>query len=384
MRTVRTIAVLAVALGLVGAPLPADAQAALQLQTDYPAVLVEAGESASFNIDVVTSSPRRVDLDVAEAPDGWEAILRGGGFVVRGVFGDPDAPPQVELEVQVPPDAESGDHEVVLEGTSGGATDTLVLTLTVAEEAGGTVDLSAEFPEQRGSSSDTFTFSLTLQNNTPEETAFELSATGPTGWSVQARPTQETQAATVTVEGGGEANIDVEASPPGNVAAGEYPVQVEASSGAEKTARTELTVQITGSRELNFTTVDERLNRSGTAGAATEVTVVVRNTGSAPLQGISLSASPPSEWEVSFEPETIDVVQPGETGQATARVTPAGNAVAGDYTISFTATGAEGGDGSFDLRFTVETSRFWLVVGLLLIVGALLALRWVFGHYGRR
>lgn len=384
MTTARRIAALVLAVGLVGAPVPASGQAALQLKTDYPAVLVEAGESVTFNVEVVTSSPRRVDLDVVEAPEDWETTLRGGGFVIEGVFGDPDAPPQVELEVQVPTDASSGTHEIVLEGTSNGTTDSLSLSLTVGEEAGGTIDLSAEFPEQRGSSSDTFTFNLTLENNTPEETAFELSATGPTGWSVQARPTQETQAATVTVEGGGEANIEVEASPPGSVAAGEYPLQVTASAGAERTARTELTVQITGSRDLNFSTVDERLNRSGTAGAATEVTVVVRNTGSAPLQGVSLSATPPSEWEVAFEPETIDVVEPGETGQATARVTPAGNAVAGDYTISFSATGAEGGDGSFDLRFTVETSRFWLVVGLLLIVGALLALRWVFGYYGRR
>lgn len=384
MKTVSTIAAAALAVGLVLPATPVGAQAALQIKTDYPSVFVEAGESVTFDVQVVTSSPRRVDLRVTETPQGWDATLRGGGFVISGVFGDPETPPQVQLEVDVPADAGSGLHEVVLEGTSGGTADTLPLTLTVGEEAGGTVDLSSEFPQQRGASSDTFTFSLTLENNTPEETAFELNAAGPRGWVVEARPSQETQAATVTVEGGGTASVSVEADPPDRVRAGEYTVGVEAVGGEGKRATAELTVEITGSRELNFTTDDDRLNRSGTAGNAREVVVVVENSGSAPLQNVSLSATPPSGWEVSFEPETVEVVEPGGTARVAAFVTPAGDAVAGDYNISFSATAAEGGDGSFDLRFTVETSRFWLVVGLLLIVGALLVLRWVFGHYGRR
>ncbi len=365
-------------------PAPSVAQqAAVQVKTPYPAVVVEAGKSVKFDLQVVTASPRRVDLAVAEIPEGWQATLRGGGFVIDGVFGDPETPPSVELDIRIPPDAEAGDHRVAVRGTAPGGSDTLNLTLRVSDSAPGAVALTAEFPSFRGAANESFTFRLSLENNTPEETSFSLAAEGPQGWLVEARPTVEARAATVTVEGGGTSDVEVSVDPPDDATAGEYPILVRANGPGDQRAETELTVEITGSFQMLFTTSDERESRDVRAGRGSEVELQIRNDGTTPLQQISLQATPPSGWEVEFSPETVDAVEPGQAETVTARIAPSGDAVAGDYRISFTASSDEGSE-TFELRATVQPSRFWIVVGLLLILGTVVALRQVFQRYGRR
>ena len=68
----------------------------------------------------------------------------------------------------------------------------------------------------------------------------------------------------------------------------------------------------------------------------------------------------------------------------TATITPSGEAVAGDYVVSFRSSSAEGASASASVRFTVETSPIWALVGLGLIVLILGGLFYVFRTYGRR
>lgn len=386
MRTFRICAAFAVAalILLPFSPTPTGAQqAAVQVKTPYPAVVVEAGKSVKFDLQIVTATPRRVDLSVVEIPEGWQATLRGGGFVIAGVFGDPESPPSVELDVRIPAEAQPGDHRVAVRGTAPGGSDTLNLTLRVSESAPGAVALTAEFPSFRGAANESFTFRLTLENNTPEETSFALAAEGPPGWAVEARPTVEARAATVMVEGGGTSDIEVSVDPPDDATAGEYPILVRATGPGDRRAETELTVEVTGSFQMRFTTSDERESRDVRAGRGSELELQIRNEGTTPLRQISLLATPPSGWEVTFSPETVDAVEPGQAQTVTARITPSGEAVAGDYRITFTASSNEGSE-SFELRATVQPSRFWIVVGLLLILGTIVVLRQVFQRYGRR
>ena len=111
--------------------------------------------------------------------------------------------------------------------------------------------------------------------------------------------------------------------------------------------------------------------------------MVVRNDGSAPLTDVNLSGSLPSGWEVEFDPASIDRVEPGATTSVVARITPAGDAIAGDYAVSLTAAAA-GDSQTLDVRFAVKASGFWGGVGIGVIVLALGGLLWVFRRYGRR
>src|SRR5690606_34575193 len=147
---------------------------------------------------------------------------------------------------------------------------------------------------------------------------------GPPGWDVSAHPSAEQRATTVTVEGGGTATVNVTADPPDDVTAGTYPIVLTATGGGRE-ASVELTAEVTGNVDMTLTTPDERLNADGTAGGQTRVPLVLVNNGSAPLAGVTFSASPPSGWEVTFEPETVNVDARSST-TVNALITPSDDA----------------------------------------------------------
>ncbi len=73
-------------------------------------------------------------------------------------------------------------------------------------------------------------------------------------------------------------------------------------------------------------------------GSSDDMALVVTNTGTAPLADIKLTASTPKGWQVTFDPETIPDLQPAAAAQVSANIAPAGNAVAGDYALTVTAS----------------------------------------------
>lgn len=376
----RVAAVLAVVVGtLAGTPAPAGA---FSLTTDYPAVRVGPGQKAELSLKVASDRVERVDLAIVESPPGWRARLTGGGFEIGAVYTNPQSPPTVNLEVNVPADAGQGRQRVLVRGTSGREVIDLPVDFDVAADVAGAFTLTADFTRLRGAATDTFTFNLTLESNSPRQATFNLDAAGPRGWDVSARPTAQQQAATVTVQPGSSASVEVRVDPPDNAKAGTYPIGVRAV-GPGASLQAELAVEIVGTYQLDFGTADERLNARGRAGRTSAVTLVVRNTGSAPLQGVTFSATPPSGWDVEFRPSRLDVVPAGESRTVVARIRPTGDAVAGDYAVTLTASGAGRSD-SVDLRFAVKTSAWWGLVGLLVIAAAVGVLLWVFRRFGHR
>lgn len=381
-RALRSLAAGALLAGLLvpaGAALAADP---LAISTPYPAVALQPGSSGSFEIAVTTSEPGRVDLAVGGVPEGWTATLRGGGFEVSGVFVDPESPPALKLDVKVPADATEGTYRLAVTATAGSLSDRLELDVKVAAAAGGTVSLSSDFPALRGSSDQTFPFSLELRNDTPQQLTFSLSASGPADWEITARPSGESQAASVTVDAGSRTTVNVSASVPREADAGSYTITVQAVAG-QRTARAELIVEITGNVELDLSTPDQRLSASATAGGTKEFALVVYNTGTTPASGVALTASPPQGWEVTFTPETLDPIAPDGNAQVAAQISPSAQAIAGDYVVTFSAS-AEGSRSSIDVRVTVEASPISGFLAIALIAIVLVGLGAVFRVYGRR
>lgn len=355
---------------------------AFELTTAYPVVRVGPGENAEMAIEVTSTTVERVALSVVEAPQGWRARLTGGGFEIGAVFTDPAEPPEVTLEVAVPSDTAPGVHRVLVRGDGGGEVIDLPIEFQVAEDVAGAFEFSTEFSQLRGAAADTFRFDVTVESNSPRQASFNLAAAGPPDWQVTARPSGQQQAATLTVEPGATGTFQVEANPPDNVEAGSYPITVRAA-GAGTTIETELQVEIEGSFSMTFNTANERLDAKGNAGDTTSVALVVRNEGTAPLQDLTFSGTPPSGWDVEFRPERVDVIPPGETANVTARIRPDSDAVAGDYAVTLSASGS-GQDQSLDLRFAVETSGWWGFLGIAIIAVSVAVLLWVFRRFGRR
>jgi uncharacterized membrane protein len=363
--------------------IPTAAQEGLAITTPYPSVRVQPGSTASFDLDVSADVPVRVDLEVRGAPDGWTTTLRGGGREVVSVFAASGEPPELVLDVEIPDDASAGSQALTVVGTAGGESVSLRLDVVVEAQANGTVSLTTDVPSRQASADETFTFSLELDNDTPQQLTFDLSSTGPRGWTVALEPSGEPDATSVTIDARASKTLSLTATPPAQATEGQYPLRVDAVAG-DQAAGIDLVAEVTGRIALEFTTADQRLNTTANAGSPTEVSVQVVNTGTSPLQGLSLSGTGPSDWDVTFDPETLDAVEPnGGVGSATARITPSGNAVAGDYVVTLRTSG-EGVNEQLQIRVTVETAPVWGIVGIGLIVLTLAGMAWIFRRYGRR
>ncbi len=242
--------------------------------------------------------------------------------------------------------------------------------------------LSTNFPVLKGASDAKFSFDLTLDNQTPKDAEFSLGAEGPAGWTIDVKPTGESQAATLNVAAGQSGQMKVDVTPRSDAPAGDYPITISAVSSAS-TVTADLTVEITGSYSAALSTPDQRLNADVVAGTDTEVPLVLVNTGTAPLENVQLTANAPSGWDVSFDPAGLALVAPGDTAQVTAIITPARDAVTGDYIVTIQSSSPEV-QASLDLRTTVKTSMLWGTVSLGLIVVVIAGLGVVFQRFGRR
>jgi uncharacterized membrane protein len=380
----RVCAALAFVALLAAAPgAPAGADPGLTISTPYPSIATQPGSTVKFEVSVSASVTESVDLDVSSLPDGWTTTLRGGGFVVQSVTATPDEPGSVTLEVAIPPDAAGGEYPIVLTGSDGVDTRELAMRLMVQEQVDTGIQLTADFPSLRGDPGSAFSYTLTITNNTPESQTFTFSPEAPQGWAVTASPTAEAKAATVTIEAGATSNVTVTATPPDTAAEGSYPIDVTVAAANGATGNISLTAEVTGTPTLSLGTADQRLDVSGRADNQKRLSMVVANTGTAALEDVKFAATAPTGWEVSFEPDVITGVKPNETAQVTAVITPAKNAVAGDYAITVrSSAGSE--SSNVDLRFALKGSRTLGVVAIGVIVAAIAVLAGVFMRFGRR
>jgi uncharacterized membrane protein len=361
----------------------AHADPSLSVTTPYPAIETQPGSQVDLEFTVASTTSDRVDLELGELPEGWQATLRGGGFVIHSVTSQPEGAP-VTLEIDVAPGTEPGEYPLTLTATdrTGGNVVTEV-TLVVLDQVDAGISLTADFPSLTGEPGDTFSYQLTLTNDTPAEQSFTFDPVAPQGWDVSASPSAEARAETVTVEPGSTANVNVEAVAPATADQGEYPIEVVVTSADGGRGAVALTAEVVGTPVLQLATADERLNVSGQANSEQRIPLVVANTGTAELTDVKLAGTAPSGWEVSFDPQSIATVQPGETAQVTAIVKPSAESVAGDYAMTVRAS-AGSVSADTELRYTLKGSTTLGVVAIGVIVVAVAALAGVFMRFGRR
>ncbi|TAL06531.1 MAG: hypothetical protein EPO00_10900 [Chloroflexota bacterium] len=360
----------------------------LTVTTPYPAIVVAPGATVSFNVSISTPTPDRVALTLTGAPASWKAAIHGGGFVIDAVetqganaAGDPQAT-SIRVDMTVPADA-TGTTTMTLAGVAGNGSAELRLVVRVDPNATGALTIKNDIPALRGPSTQSFNFSLTLQNDTTEDQTYSATGAGPTGWTVNTTLTGQSQAASATVKAGSSAGITVAVTPPADVAAGTYKMQVATSVGGQ-TLVNDLQVEITGTYTLTMDTSDSRLNGHGPAGSTSPIAIVLTNTGTADITNVTLTGTGPGKWDVTFDQPTIASIAAGQSVTVNAQIKPSGDAIAGDYTVTLSASGDSSAHDSIEIRYTVETSIIWGVVGVALIIAVGAGVWWVFQRYGRR
>lgn len=385
----RAFRVLALAFALtmtLAMSMTAFAAGGLEMSTSYPGLTVKSGDELDFKLDFYNGSGSGVNaaLSITSIPEGWEGYFEGNGSEISHAYiKTVDNSSAAKFHVTVPAETVQGTYTITLQAAGGGMTSSLTLTLDVNEEELGSSAFSTEYAEQEGSAGTSFSFSSTIQNNTPKDQSYSFSSNPPSGWTVTFKPSgEDTQVAAIDVEARGSQAMDVKVTPPNGVEAGEYTIPISAISASE-TLTDELTVVITGSYDLELSTPSGLLSFDANANKKTDVTLSITNNGNVDLQNINLTSSAPSDWTAEFSESSIDVLEAGATKEITAYVTPSKEAMSGDYSLTITAKNSETSDAT-EFRVTVKTETVWVVVGILLIAAAGLGLACVFKKYGRR
>ncbi|SEL03491.1 Uncharacterized membrane protein [Parapedobacter koreensis] len=352
----------------------------VSLYTPYTKISVPPGESIDYSVDVInnTGSIRNAEIAVVGLPTGWSYDLKSGGWTVEQVAVLPKEKKNLSFNVHVPYQVDKGTYrfQVVAKGMG-----QLPLTVVVAEQGTFKSEFNTDQANMEGAANSTFTFNSTLRNPSAEEQVYGLRAQVPQGWNVLFRANGK-QVSSVNVGPNQTQNVTIELDPPDHLGAGKYKIPVVASTSG-LSSNLDLEVVITGSYNLEFTTPSGRLSAAITAGSSRKVEMLVKNTGSAPLKNVEMKASAPVDWTVQFEPSKIDVIAPGQHAQVFATINASSKAIAGDYMVNMEAKTAEKSVAA-SFRMAVRTPLLWGWLGILIILGALGSVYYLFRKYGRR
>ncbi|NUQ84890.1 MAG: hypothetical protein HUU11_09265 [Anaerolineales bacterium] len=370
-----------------GAAMPVLAQdggGGLTLSTSYPSMVVGIGETVTLNMDVHSSTAQTVNLSVSNLPKDWTAEFRGGGRVIGSVFVSGNTSSKVELRVTTPATVKAGTYTFTVVARGRGETSEFPVEFTVKEKAPARLTFETDFPTIRGGSDATFNFSVTLKNEGDDDLSVSLLADAPKELSVTFKASgKDITNLPTDIKAGSSQKIDIAATPLTSLAVGNYPLTITAQSDTV-TATLDLTAEVVGQPQLSLTTPDGRLSGDAYINRSNQIKLVLRNSGNAPAAGVRLSASAPSGWTVTLNPETVVEVPANNEVEVTADIKPADNAISGDYVVTFRAQPNQSASKSADFRITVKTSTLWGAVGIGLIAVAVAIVGMAVTRFGRR
>lgn len=390
MRLSRTAFLSVLLLGL-AVVVPAGAQEkappikGLYLLTDYPSVTVRPGTNSTINLRLQNYAmpPERLTLEVTDVPKGWSARLLGGGQPVAAAMATPDQSTSLQLRVAVPADAQMGTHNLTVTATGPQTTLSLPVAVTLAKELPAQLTLEPQLPSLRGTPRSNFEFQIGVKNDSGRNLVVSLAAQAPRFFETSFTEQYGSQElSSIPVEAGQTKTVKLTVRPPSTAAAQAFPVSVRASA-EDAVAETKLSLEIAGQPQLSVSGRDGRVSASAVAGGQTTVPIVVANRGTAPADEVELSGNAPSGWRVEFEPKAIDRIDPNQTREVQALITPPEKAVAGDY-MATVRVSARGESASSDFRVSVATSTMWGIVGAGIIAIALLIMIGAVARFGRR
>ncbi len=374
------------------AKIAASQASEVTFSTDYPGVTMKPGDTSTFTLYITNtgSEETTVSLSAEDLPDGWEGTFKGSSNEVSmvhvGAMQTKEDSPSLSYSLTIPEDTAEDIYTITLNAQGGDVDEDLALTVKVDAEENiiGAGDFTTDYAQQEGTSGTKFSYTTTLTNNSGENQTYSLSASGaPEGWNVTFTPSDAGSAtSSVPMDAGTSSTITVAITPAQNVTAGDYPITLTAASAEEK-LELPVTVTITGSYGLTATTPTGNLSVKTYAGETKDVTISLQNTGNIDLNAVSLKAQASTDWEITFDQDTIDSIPAGESAEVTAHITPAKDAILGDYVTAITAS-SDAVSSECDLRVSVQNHTSWGIVAVAIIAALVLGLAVIIRRFGRR
>jgi uncharacterized membrane protein len=358
----------------------------LFLTTNYPALTVRAGETTTIDMTLrnMKEPPTTMTLSVPDVASGWKATVLGGGQPVGAAEVSTDGEQSLQLRLEPPSGAGPGDYHFTVEAT-GGTTDLkLPLTVTVGKEVPAKLKMTTDFPALRGSAATAFKYKVSVTNDSGRDATINFGADAPKDFQVTFTEAYGSQQITsIPIQAGKSKDIEASVALPHETTAGDYKLTLHAKTDVTS-ADLPVTLTVIGQPQLGVSGEGGRLSGEAYAGQDSQLTVVLRNDGSAPAREVKLSATTPEGWKSSFDPKEVAEIAPAGSQKVKVTLTPSERAIAGDYQITVRGAGAGDLSESANFRITVMTSTLWGAIGIAIIAIALLVVVFAVARFGRR
>jgi uncharacterized membrane protein len=362
---------------------------AISVAFEYPGVVISTGDDAT--VDLIVKNKGRQDesitFSITHCPKGWDARFKTYSFGISGVYVPEDDDKRVQFNAKPEKNTKPGTYTFKVSARSADgkltASPTLTITLTEKEKEKGEIQLTTSYPVLRGPNDAKFEFSLDVKNKIDKEALFNLTATAPKGWQTNFKPPYEDKyISSLRLKDDESKSLNVEVTPDRFATAGTYRIPVTIAAGEAK-AEAELEVIITGTYKIEAGTATGLLSLTTEKGKPGAMSIYVKNTGSAPAANIEFLSVKPENWKVEFTPEKLPVIEPGDLKQIELAITPAAEALVGDYAVGVNIKGEKSSD-NLEFRVTVKASAAWGWIGIGIIVLVILGLFALFVTFGRR
>jgi uncharacterized membrane protein len=358
----------------------------LFVTTKYPALTVKAGETTT--VDVVVRNfklpPQVLQLGMAETAQGWKAAILGGGQPIAAVAVGPDSEERLQVRLEPPQGVGKGDYRFTLQAKNAQHDEKLPVTLTIGEEVPAKLKMTTSIPAQRGTSTTSFKYRVTINNDSGRDATVGLSADAPRNFQVNFTEAYGSQQITsIPIEAGKTKDVEASLTIPRDTPANEYKLVLRAKT-EQASAELPVSLTIVGQPRLAVSGEGGRLSGEAYSGQSSQITVVLRNDGTEAARDVELSATTPEGWKSEFEPKSVPQLAPNSTQQVKVTLTPSEKAIAGDYQATIRASAAAGLSESANFRITVLTSTLWGAVAIGIIAIALLVVVFAVARFGRR
>jgi len=379
------------------------------LFTEYTHVVVSEKKEWEFDVRIQNRGKRDEEILLSiVAPEGWKAGLfrKWEGYEVKAIkLGTEEGYDSVDLSLKLSPPKEIKEGEDYVFVIKGCTKDkricrSLDFTLTFKKQAisflkSKTIELISEYPSLKEPAGKNFEFLIEVKNKSKKARVFDLSANIPYGWGAYCTPRweEEKRISALKVDAKGSEWVRFVLVPPPFVAKGDYQATFEVGSENEK-ASINLKAVVIGTYKLRLASEAEVLgtgearNIRAVAGQKKHYTLYLYNEGTASISDINFYSQKPKDWEVSFEPKKVPMLEPlnpqvPKFEKVDVTIKPKAKAIPGDYLVTITAVAKEAKD-TLNLRVTVGKPVIWGWIGIAIVIATVVALFGIFIKLGRR
>jgi uncharacterized membrane protein len=362
----------------------------IAIYTEYSGIFASLGETVRMDLtaDNKGKKDENIILALSVVPKDWKASLKGPNYTVTSITVPGRKTRSLTFNAEPPKGSKPGEYEFQIDARTedGKFTSSQKINVTVRQKTVVAEDMlvTTSYPVLKGQADAKFEFSIDVNNKSESDKNFSLAARAPENWDVNFKPAYEQkQISSLRIKGGQNQSVTVEVTPPKEARAGTYPIILSIGS-AEKKAEVKLAVVLSGTYQLDAGTPTGLLSLEASGGKPSNLSVFVKNNGSAVNRNISFNSFKPENWKVEFKPEKIEALDPGALKQIEVTITPAAQALVGDYSVTISIEGEKGSSKNVELRVAVKTSPAWGWIGLVLIIAVIAGLGGLFLRLGRR